>query len=206
MIFKGKKFQVERAGVLRQKLVDLRLNQGRVLSLASFYFANDKASCVYTRVKEQLAQELGIKFVKYGIEIKAEADLDRVGELIKLEADKVDGVLIQKPSSFTLPERDKRSHSRNVMDRDEVFYRLAANVPTEKDVDVVSPMSLGRLVMINDPVNQLWPATVRAVFWVLAAGLGVYEKQADNPFKLMADSKALEAKRVAVVGARGGRW
>ncbi len=194
MIFKGREFQRERVEVLKRKLGELRLREGRVLSLASFYFANDRASGVYTRLKAGMADELGIRFVKFGIEVELDEDINKVAELIRLEAAKVDGVLVQKPSKIIMiPDRD----------RDEVFYELARAVSVEKDVDVISPVSIGRLMMINDPINQLWPATVRAVMWVLSVAFGVYEKEANNPFELIYKKEVLKNRRVVVVGNRG---
>ncbi len=194
MIFDGKKFQAERVQILRKKLVDLKLKQGRVLSLASLYFSTDQASQTYTRLKEKLAEKLGIRFIKFGIDIESGDDLNKINQLIKLEAGKVDGVLIQKPSKImTIPDRH----------RDEVFYQLAASVPVEKDVDVISPKSLGRLVMINESLKFLWPATVRAVFWVLAVALKVYQHQVNNPFELISETQILVGKKIVVVGNRG---
>ncbi len=194
MIFDGRRFQRQRADILRHKLSNLQLTASRTLSLASFYFTGDEASKTYTHLKEKMAQELGIRFVKFGMDIQSNEDINRLVDLIKLESTKVDGVLVQKPSSVITI----LGHHR-----DEVFYRLAAAVPVEKDVDVVSPTSIGRLVMINNPLKFLWPATVRAIFWILTVALEVYKPKADDPFKLMDETRVLESKRVGVVGSRG---
>ncbi len=194
MRFNGREFQRERVEVLRKKLRDLRLRAGKVLSLASFYFVNDRASVVYTKLKAKIASELGVRFVRFGLDIKSKREIDKITELIKLEAAKVDGVLVQKPSKvIMIPD----------CDRDEVFYELARAIPIGKDVDVVSPISIGRLVMINDPIQQLWPATVRAVVWVLSVAFGVYGKEVDNPFELIYKKEVLKNRRVVVVGNRG---
>ncbi len=191
MRFDGKRFQRQRADILRRKLSNLQLTTSRTLSLASFYFPDDEASKTYTHLKEKMAQELGIRFVKFGLKINSSSELEKVKQLIYLEAEKVDGVLVQKPRAVSWGNRD------------EIFYQLALSVPVEKDVDVVSPTSIGRLVMINNPLKFLWSATVRAIFWVLTVALEVYKPKADDPFRLMDETRVLENKRVAVVGSRG---
>ncbi len=204
MIFAGRDFQKERQQILRKKIADLEVNKKKTLSLASFYFSNDPASRVYTRLKEKMAQRLGIKFIQFGIKTSSEAELNQISELIKLESAKVNGILVQKPQVITLPERDMGSRSGSVMGkRDEVFYRLVAAIPLDKDVDVVSPLSLGRLMMVNDPLRFLWPATVRAIFWVLSQALGIYQSKFDDPFELMYQAKVLKNKKIVIVGNRG---
>ncbi len=195
MIFDGRKFQEERKRVLKKRLAALEVEEKRSLSLASFYFTEDKPSRVYTRLKEQTAQELGIQFRKYGLKVGSEADLEQVERLLTLESGKVDGVMIQKPKSIPA--------LTHPLSRDEVFYRLTSKIPLNKDVDVISPLALGRLVMMNKPLEVLWPATVRSVFWILTQGLGVYEKGVDSPFELVMKTGALLNRTVVVVGNRG---
>jgi methylenetetrahydrofolate dehydrogenase (NADP+)/methenyltetrahydrofolate cyclohydrolase len=91
--------------------------------------AQDPASLAYVRMKRKWAEEAGILGEAYEVDGRTEQDwlIEKVRELN--ENPEVHGVLIQHP----LPKH---------LDEDEALLTLGA----EKDVDGITPQSLGRLV------------------------------------------------------------
>jgi methylenetetrahydrofolate dehydrogenase (NADP+)/methenyltetrahydrofolate cyclohydrolase len=96
--------------------------------LATILVGDDPASRLYVRMKHRACEQVGIGSVP--VELPEDASTAEVaGEIRALAGDpSVDGILVQLP----LPPR---------IDREEVI----AAVPGEKDVDGLTPLSLGRL-------------------------------------------------------------
>lgn len=109
--------------------VDALLKQGVQPRLDVIVASQDPASLAYVRMKRKWAEEAGIAGESYEVdELSRQNEL--IGRIKAMNADpKVHGVLIQHP----LPKN---------LNEDEALLTLGA----EKDVDGITPQSLGRLV------------------------------------------------------------
>lgn len=91
--------------------------------------AHDPASLAYVRMKRRWAEEVGVQSGSWDVE-ETTSQADLLARIAQLNADsKVHGILLQHP----LPKH---------LDEDEALLALG----DEKDVDGISPASLGRLV------------------------------------------------------------
>jgi len=120
---------------------------GRPPGLAVVLVGEDPASAIYVGRKEKLAGKAGIRSFSHRLPAETtqeelEALLDELGS-----KDEVDGILVQLP----LPGH---------LDSDRALLRI----PAEKDVDGLTPVSLGRLAQGDE---HLVPCTPRGVIRML---------------------------------------
>src|SRR3989344_547630 len=137
VIFDGKVVAREREELLRQRVVNL----GKPVKLVSIYFAEDKTGQLYTRLKGEAAERVGISFQK--IECSLTDSLEHIKEQIRnVCADsRVTGMLIQKPPKSIYPQ--------------ELWEQLVVAIDPDKDADGLNPES------------GILPATVKAVMTIL---------------------------------------
>lgn len=133
----------------RKKMAEL-LGLHKASTMVSIYQSSDPGSVLYTRLKKQAAESVGIKFVDYDVVGKSK---DEIITLIKqINANNsIQGILVQKPSG----EMDF-----SVADWSEIVYAINPR----KDIDGLTPENLG-LLTIGTP--RFIPATVKAVMTVI---------------------------------------
>jgi len=148
-IFDGKTFALKEKEELKRKVVGLS-EKGIKPCLASVYLSSDPGSVLYTRLKGQAAEEIGIKFLSF--EIKSNNVSEIVSIVERLNKDNaVQGILVQKPSGLN--------------DFDSVDWaKITLSISPQKDIDCLTPENLG-LLLIGNP--RFVPATVLAVLKVL---------------------------------------
>lgn len=132
-----------------QKEVHELREEGIVSTLAALWVGGDSASGVYFRAKEKLAKELGIEFRGEKLEagISSGALLDEIHEL---NCDpEIHGIFVE----FPLPGQISPEAVRNA-------------IAPEKDVDGITPVNLGRLLIEQE---ALLPATPYGVMMLLGA-------------------------------------
>ncbi len=124
-------------------------DQGLVPTLAALWVGDDPASGVYFHAKERLARELGIQF--RGLHLKASISPQELLEQIEAlnHAPEVDGIFVE----FPLPPRIPPEAIREA-------------IAPEKDVDGITPVNLGRLLIGQE---GLIPATPYGVMELLRA-------------------------------------
>ena len=132
--------------------------QGIVPTLAVLWVGEDPASGVYYRAKQRLAEQLGIEFRGETLprDIPEAALLERIRELN--DDPEVEGIFVE----FPLPPQIKPEAVR-------------AAIHPDKDVDGITPVNLGKL-LIGEP--GLIPATPYGVMALLKAS-GVELRGAD---------------------------
>lgn len=115
---------------IAQRVERLRAGRGITPRLSVILVGEDPASVTYTRMKKKACEAAGI--ISDLIELPADSTQDSVKGLIKkLNEDRgVHGIMVQHPVPSHLDELD-----------------ILSTVAVEKDVDGISAMSLGRLVL-----------------------------------------------------------
>lgn len=171
-IFDGRKFAAIREADLLKRVEALKL-EGVIPRLVWISVGHSGENELYGRVKATAAERVGISFEK---RVFNEGDIvgDAIDCISRLnEDDEVNGIMVQLPML--------RGEER--LEGDE-FARVLQSISSEKDVDCLSPVSLGR-VMIGNPT--FLPATVKAAWLILGEAFrGDYEQ--------------LRGLRVAVLG------
>lgn len=150
IIFDGRGFARRKNEETRRRVAGL-LEKGVKPTLASIFSPKDKGSSLYTKIKGEAAQALGIQF--RAKEIKDTGDLSVIiSEIEKLNNDaRVHGILVQKPSG----ESDFSK---------EDWSRIISTLSPKKDVDGLTPENLG-LIDLGTP--RFFPATVASVLAIL---------------------------------------
>jgi len=117
---------------LSVKAEKLKSERGITPRLAVILVGDDPASVTYTKMKKKACETVGM--ISDLIVLSADSTQEQVKEVIKsLNEDKsVHGILVQHPVPKHLDELD-----------------ILATVAVEKDVDGISALSLGRLVLGN---------------------------------------------------------
>lgn len=149
VIFDGKTFAKEEKDDLKKKVEGLS-QTGIKPCLATVFLASDPGSVLYTRLKGQAAEEIGIKFLSYEIKSNNVSEIISIVERLNKD-DNVQGILVQKPSGLN--------------DFDSVEWaKITLSISPRKDIDCLTPENLG-LLLIGNP--RFAPATVLAVLKVL---------------------------------------
>jgi len=179
MKFDGKKFASE----IEQKVIDKVRNlaeQPRVVSILVGNPSNpsgqvDPASELYTRLKKQAAERVGIQFevIKLSEKLKVKSLKNKIKEIG--EREEVDGVMVQLP----VPGLQGPS-----------LKEVLAGIPNEKDVDG-----------LRYPESKILPATVRAVLYILDE----IQSSDHSSIRLRSGqgSELIWKQRFVVVGSRG---
>jgi methylenetetrahydrofolate dehydrogenase (NADP+) / methenyltetrahydrofolate cyclohydrolase len=176
IVFDGYAFAGERELVLKKRVDDLAA-QGKQLSIAAILFAEDKGSQLYTNLKSQAAQRVGIGYAVHTFSMKDSLE-DVVNTLKELNADPaVTGIIIQKPWRKTW-ETVMETEVAAGAQFSTWWSELVQNVDRGKDVDGLHPETLEAVR------NGTWqregkvlPATVKAVLSILdSAGLLIPQK------------------------------
>jgi len=157
VIFDGKKFAQGKEKDLRRQF-ELLVDKKKIgPKLVSILVGNDAAGCLYTRLKKEAAERVGVNFEK--VEFVEEVDDEQIKESIKeLNKDpKVGGIMVQLPLPMSLKGK-----------QEEIVETI---IPT-KDVDCLTAANLGRLMMGE---MTLLPATVRGI-WEILGKAGINEK------------------------------
>ncbi len=144
MIMDGKKVAARVEDALRQSL----LYSTEALSLGILFVGDDPASCQYVRTKEKFGERIGVA-VKV-IELERDVSEDELkSNLLKLCASE-NGIIVQLPLP---PGFDTKA--------------ILAMIPSEKDVDVLSPVS--RDAFAKGLSGALTPPVPLAILALLAS-------------------------------------
>jgi methylenetetrahydrofolate dehydrogenase (NADP+)/methenyltetrahydrofolate cyclohydrolase len=115
---------------LAQQVAELKSERGITPRLSVILVGEDPASVTYTRMKKNACEAAGM--LSDLIELPADSTREQVKDVVKkLNADKtVHGIMVQHPVPKHLDELD-----------------ILSTVAVQKDVDGISAMSLGKLVL-----------------------------------------------------------
>jgi methylenetetrahydrofolate dehydrogenase (NADP+) / methenyltetrahydrofolate cyclohydrolase len=178
IIFDGYAFAKEKEAALARRLAELApqtlISEEQPLTIAAVLFTEDKGSQLYTSLKQQAAERLGMKYQVHTFSITD--PIDRVLERINLlnQDSTITGIIIQKPWKKTWElamevSPDDEPEERTVLNNFSSWWRTVVRAIDEhKDVDGLHPSTLEAIH------NNTWkaegkvlPATVRAVLSIL---------------------------------------
>lgn len=161
VIFDGTKLAREREKILAEKVA--RLPQAP--RIASVVFGEDAGSQLYTRLKAEAADRVGIEFERHDFSLNDPVDLieEQIGKICQRED--ISGVLIQKPSKKTWVN----STGNDPAGFGDWWHLLTAALEVTKDVDCLTAANLNKVLAGN---YKVVPATVKGIMVILEKALG----------------------------------
>lgn len=171
IIFDGHQLAQEKEQQLRRQVMVLK-REGQQLKLAALYFSQDQASQLYTRIKAEAAQQVGIKHQAFAFSM-----LDGTSALeVKIaelnQDDTVTGIMIQKPRCKTWVAVKGVNQARGrkaVRQAFNAWWRfLTSRIEITKDVDGLHPQTLEAIKQgVWQQRGLVLPATAKAVMIIL---------------------------------------
>jgi methylenetetrahydrofolate dehydrogenase (NADP+)/methenyltetrahydrofolate cyclohydrolase len=124
----GRDLAEKRLGQLRQKVVQLK-DEKITPQLVSLVVKDDSAGQIYTRLKKEAAEKIGVNFVAENID---KFSYDNLSQLIKKynQDDQTHGMIIQRPGGAW-----RQSHQLSRSEFEALWQRLVEEIDPQKDVD-----------------------------------------------------------------------
>lgn len=170
IIFDGYARAAEKEALLHQH-VEALSQQGKKIGVAAIVFEEDAGSQLYTRLKKEAAERVGMSYKPYLFPLTS--DVAAVQQTIaELNADlAITGIIIQKPTKRVWQSARGESGAEQV-DRTEAYNKwwhlLTSSLAIGKDVDGLHPETLAAIE------NHTWqeqgrvlPATCQAVLEIM---------------------------------------
>lgn len=157
------------AAVLEQEIIRQLQELARPITVCSFFFAEDAGSTLYTRLKTEAAERVGITYQSQQCSF-SEPIAVLIERIRAVNSDPmVTGVLIQKPTKQTwdqfCPEENRVGEGHTF---GEWWQSLTSALDPAKDVDGLSPDTLAVIAAGNwREQGRVLPATCRAVVSIL---------------------------------------
>jgi methylenetetrahydrofolate dehydrogenase (NADP+) / methenyltetrahydrofolate cyclohydrolase len=167
IVFEGYRFAADRERALHVQVSNLR-SEGKKIFIAAILFAEDKGSQLYTTLKHQAADRVGMRY-----QVHTFSMLDPIEKVLtqleKLNADPaVTGIIIQKPWRHTWEQITEQLAPKN--DFSEWWGKLVSKIKLEKDVDGLHPKTIASVEKNKwQKEKKVLPATVKAVLSILEA-------------------------------------
>ncbi len=155
-IFDGYAFAAKREPKLKSQVEQLR-QKGKELKIAAILFIEDQGSVLYTRLKKEAAQRVGIVYEVFEFSLK-DSTHTVLAKLAELNQDEtVTGIIIQKPyrSLFNEVLEIQGSEKFNAW-----WHKLTSLIKPEKDIDGLHPDK-----------RPVLPATARGILAILESEL-----------------------------------
>jgi len=172
IIFDGQMFAQRRELAVQQRVAELA-KAGKKVVVAAILFEEDKGSQLYTGLKQQAAERVGIIYQKFIFSIQSNLDVVHK-QLALLNHDAtVTGIIIQKPSQKTW-EAAMSAASMPTSQAPDQFSRwwrsLVEKIDEQKDVDGLHPATLAAIERGTwQGEGKVLPATAKAVLSILEA-------------------------------------
>ncbi len=152
---------------LKQQLGELQLVKPIVI--AAILFTEDKGSQLYTQLKKEMAESLGIEYRVYEFSVLT-TETEVLAKIKSLNLDpSITGIIIQKPWRKTWLEA-YQAHNTNQDNQsfDTWWQQLVSSLAEHKDVDGLHPSNLAALAT-GDWLSQgrVLPATCQATIRLL---------------------------------------
>lgn len=183
--------------------------EGKKIVLAAVLFAEDAGSVLYTRLKKEAAERVGIEYRVSTFSIKAGVE-QVMAHLHQLNQDSaVTGIIIQKPwrktwQAATLVDGEAKDIKQAFS---AWWILLTSQIEVQKDVDGLHPKTLAAIQQGEAWQEQgfVMPATARAVLTILKfAAQQLDEVSAGGAKDAVLSSQLfwqwLQAKKVAILG------
>ena len=165
MIINGKKLAQEKEKNLQRKLKRLIKIKKRKPQLISLVAQEDKLGLLYTQLKQEGAQRVGIKIKKVSFSLDQKEKIYPLLEKI-IQKEKFDGLIIQKPSQQLIKKHFKNKKAFEIW-----WLTATSKIPEKKDVDCLNVANLG---LLSAGLIQFYPATVKAIYEIL---LTIYKEE-----------------------------
>lgn len=192
--FDGRVFAQRKLQQVQQEAAQRREQLGRPLAMMSIFPFEDEASVIYTKLKRKDALEAGIQYATVPLSLRD----SRYQWFEAIQAanrnPKIDGVLVQKPTSQKFCEVTGLQQS----DFTDWWSSISESITPQKDVDCLGPAQLFLLqnqaqgvreskhVVLENLDHWVLPATAQAVIDILLDMAG--------------DLDQLRQRSVAVIG------
>lgn len=142
MIIDGKIIAENIKSELKKDILDLK-QKGIVPGLAVIMVGNDSASEIYVGKKEKICKEIGIYSEKYLLpESTSQSELEDLIETLNKKSD-INGILVQLPLPKHIDE-----------------FSINSKIIPEKDVDVFSPINIGKMILNKSKLLPCTPAGI----------------------------------------------
>lgn len=169
--------------------------------IAAVLFTDDPGSVLYSDLKQQAADQVGIVYRLFPVTIAA--GVEPVLELIsQLKADaSVTGIIIQKPRRSFWQQAYQLDPNGSIKEHRAAFRQwwrvMTQAIPLHQDVDGLNPVVLQQLAHKDQPLPVL-PATAKAVLRVVAS-LGLV-LPAIEPYPITFNTQVRPNSKIAVIG------
>jgi methylenetetrahydrofolate dehydrogenase (NADP+)/methenyltetrahydrofolate cyclohydrolase len=163
MVFDGNLLAQSKEAEIARQVAGLR-QQGIQLKIAAVLFTEDQGSQLYTRLKSEAAQRVGIGYQVITFSMR-DAVEEVVAAIQQLNSDhQVTGIIIQKPWRSTWID----VVAGDVAGFDAWWHSLTSQIDQTKDVDGLHPQTLAALEHGTwQPQTQVMPATAQAVLEII---------------------------------------
>lgn len=165
---------------LTERVIRLRANNMSP-KIAAVMYREDRGSQLYTSIKKDLAESLGIGYEVFEFSLRAGVE-PVLAKLKELNNDpEVTGIILQKPMRKTWSEANYlEGEDREIKKAYDLWWRLqTATLDPKKDVDGLHPSIIE--VIANDQLlaqQRVLPATAKAVLTILAESkINLYDKK-----------------------------
>ena len=172
IVFNGDQLALEKEQILKKEVADLR-DQGIKPKIAAILFEEDAGSRLYTQLKSDAAQRVGIGYEVHTFSMKSGTD-EVEQKILELNQDKtVTGIIIQKPWRNTWVQVKGISQDKGRKAVRQAFNSwwefLTSQIDQNKDVDGLHPATMNA-IKINSWQQQkrVLPATAQAVMTILS--------------------------------------
>jgi methylenetetrahydrofolate dehydrogenase (NADP+) / methenyltetrahydrofolate cyclohydrolase len=162
-IFQGSQFAKEREALLVPRVRELS-QQGKLLKITAILFHEDKGSQLYTRLKKQAAERIGIEYAveTFSMLDPMEGILEKL-DLLNADAT-VTGIIIQKPAKTVWREVTGGSADEFQL----WWHQIVNEIDEKKDVDGLHPKTLEHFKSGDwQKAGCVMPATAKASLTIL---------------------------------------
>ncbi|MBW7955847.1 bifunctional 5,10-methylenetetrahydrofolate dehydrogenase/5,10-methenyltetrahydrofolate cyclohydrolase [Patescibacteria group bacterium] len=164
ILFDGNQFAQQREADLQKVVAELKA-QGKHITVAAILFTEDKGSQLYTGLKQQAAQRVGIEYRVFSFSVTDSlADIQQQLKTLN-EDSNITGIIIQKPWRKTWEAAVLGESSQDFQNW---WLSLVTTIDPHKDVDGLHPDTLAA---VKDGSwkgqGKVLPATAKAVLSIL---------------------------------------
>jgi methylenetetrahydrofolate dehydrogenase (NADP+)/methenyltetrahydrofolate cyclohydrolase len=153
---------------------------GKLLVVAAILFSEDKGSQLYTQLKKEMAESLGIEYRVFSFSVKDNSE-EIVKKLKDLNEDlAITGIIIQKPWRKTWLNAHNIDKDSGKEQFDSWWHSLVSELNPEKDVDGLHPSNLEALKTGDwRAEGRVLPATCQATIRLLEKAFNTQHLFAD---------------------------
>jgi methylenetetrahydrofolate dehydrogenase (NADP+) / methenyltetrahydrofolate cyclohydrolase len=158
MIIDGSKLALQKQKTLQAQLKSLLTKTSAKPKLVSIVAKEDKPGLLYTKIKQEKAQQIGIEFKKFLFSFNKRKEIYSLLDGLNSQND-FHGLVIQKPGYKLVKKYFKIKKEFQIW-----WLTATSKIPEKKDVDCLNVANLG---LFSAGLVQFYPATVKAVWYII---------------------------------------